>query len=71
MMRWGDSDVQFVRPVHGLIQLHGDQLVPGEVLGLQSRQQTLGHRFLSKGLITIPDATAYAETLRTERQGHG
>lgn len=66
MMRWGDSDVQFVRPVHGLIQLHGDQLVPGEVLGLQSCQQTLGHRFLSKGLITIPDATAYAETLRTE-----
>jgi glycyl-tRNA synthetase beta chain len=66
MMRWGDSDVQFVRPVHGLIQLHGDQLVPGEVLGLQSRQQTLGHRFLSKGLITIPEATAYAETLRAE-----
>ena len=66
MMRWGDSDVQFVRPVHGLIQLHGDTLVPGEVLGLQSRQQTLGHRFLSEGLITIPEATAYAETLRKE-----
>ena len=66
MMRWGDSDVQFVRPVHGLIQLHGDQLVPVEVLGLQSRQQTLGHRFLSKGLITIPCADDYAETLRKE-----
>lgn len=66
MMRWGDSDVQFVRPVHGLIQLHGDQLVPGNVLGLQSRQQTLGHRFLSQGLITISNADAYAETLRNE-----
>ena len=66
VMRWGNSDVQFVRPVHGLIQLHGDKLVPGEVLGLQSRQQTLGHRFLSQGLITIPDATAYAEILRTK-----
>ena len=66
MMRWGDSDVQFVRPVHGLIQLHGEKLVPGEVLGLTSRQQTLGHRFLSKGLITIPEATAYAEILRNE-----
>lgn len=66
VMRWGNSDVQFVRPVHGLIQLHGDTLIPGEVLGLQSRQQTLGHRFLSQGLITIPDAAAYAETLRTE-----
>ncbi len=66
VMRWGDSDVQFVRPVHGLIQLHGEQLIPGEVLGLQSRQQTLGHRFLSQGLITIPGADAYAETLRNE-----
>jgi len=66
MMRWGDSDVQFVRPVHGLIQLHGEQLIPGNVLGLQSRQQTLGHRFLSQGLITIPNADAYAETLRSE-----
>ena len=66
VMRWGDSDVQFVRPVHGLIQLHGDQLIRGEVLGLTSRQQTLGHRFLSKGLITIPNADAYAETLRAE-----
>ena len=66
VMRWGDSDVQFVRPVHGLIQLHGEQLIPGEVLGLQSRQQTLGHRFLSQGLITIPSADAYAETLRNE-----
>ena len=66
VMRWGDSDVQFVRPVHGLIQLHGERLVPGEVLGLQSRQQTLGHRFLSHGLITIPNAEAYASTLRDE-----
>ncbi len=65
MMRWGDSDVLFVRPVHGLMQLHGETLVPGEVLGLQSRQQTLGHRFLSQGLITIPNAEAYAVTLRT------
>ncbi|MEN9879796.1 MAG: glycine--tRNA ligase beta subunit [Pseudomonadota bacterium] len=66
MMRWGDSDVQFVRPVHGLIQLHGATLIPGEVLGLPSRQQTLGHRFLSQGLITIHDAESYAATLRTE-----
>ncbi len=66
VMRWGDSDVQFVRPVHGLIQLHGETLIPGEVLGLPSRQQTLGHRFLSQGLITIHDAESYAATLRSE-----
>ena len=66
VMRWGDSDVQFVRPVHGLIQLHGETLIPGEVLGLPSRQQTLGHRFLSQGLITIHNAESYAATLRSE-----
>ena len=66
VMRWGDSDHQFVRPVHGLILLHGDRLVPGEVLGLTSRNITRGHRFLSSGDITISSADAYAETLRTE-----
>jgi glycyl-tRNA synthetase beta chain len=34
VMRWGDSEHQFVRPVHGLILLHGERIVPGEVLGL-------------------------------------
>jgi glycyl-tRNA synthetase beta subunit len=36
VMRWGDSEHQFVRPVHGLVILHGERVVPGEVLGLRS-----------------------------------
>ncbi|MEY2633478.1 MAG: hypothetical protein RIR00_2132 [Pseudomonadota bacterium] len=63
LMRWGNKDVQFVRPVHGLVMLHGGQVVPGEVLGLQSGDTTLGHRFLSKGDIQIPDADRYADVL--------
>lgn len=63
VMRWGDSDHQFVRPVHGLVQLYGERLVPGEVLGLASRAVTRGHRFLSHGDIVIPGADHYAETL--------
>ncbi len=66
LMRWGDTDHQFVRPVHGLILLHGERVVPGEVLGLQSRTITRGHRFLSSGDITIKNADSYAETLRTQ-----
>jgi glycyl-tRNA synthetase beta chain len=66
LMRWGDSDHQFVRPVHGLIQLHGERVVPGEVLGLSSGNKTLGHRFLSSGEITIAHADHYAETLSTQ-----
>ena len=49
LMRWGDSDVQFVRPVHSLILLHGDRVVAGEVLGLTSGNTTHGHRFMSNG----------------------
>lgn len=66
VMRWGNKDVQFVRPVHGLVMLHGERLIPGDVLGLQSRQSTRGHRFLSAGDITITQATAYADTLYQE-----
>ncbi|MGR2679338.1 glycine--tRNA ligase subunit beta [Chromobacterium haemolyticum] len=63
LMRWGSLDVQFVRPVHGLIMLHGDAVVPGEVLGLQSGQSTRGHRFLSEGEVRVANADAYARTL--------
>lgn len=67
LMHWGDRDVLFVRPVHGLVMLHGNRVVPGEVLGLSSQKTTLGHRFLSRGEITLPSADAYASTL--ENQG--
>ena len=66
VMRWGDSDHQFVRPAHGLVQLHGDRVVPGEVLGLTSRTVTRGHRFLSAGEIVLANADLYPDTLRTQ-----
>ena len=66
MMRWGDSDVQFVRPVHRLIMLHGERVVHGVVLGLTSGNTTLGHRFLSTGEIVIGHAERYAATLREQ-----
>ena len=67
LMRWGDSEVQFVRPVHGLIMLHAKKVVPGVVLGLKSGNKTLGHRFLSQGAITITAATDYEKIL--EKKG--
>ncbi len=68
LMRWGDKDVQFVRPVHGLVMMLGSRLVAGEVLGLVSRQNTLGHRFLSQGPVVFAHAKDYASSL--EQQGH-
>ncbi len=59
--------VQFVRPVHGLIALIDDQIIPLSLLGLQSSRTTLGHRFLSrKPVLTIPSADRYAEILEEE-----
>ncbi|MBN8497445.1 glycine--tRNA ligase subunit beta [Accumulibacter sp.] len=63
VMRWGDSEHQFVRPVHGLILLHGTSIVPGEVLGLAGGRSTLGHRFLASGDIVVDDPAAYAPSL--------
>lgn len=63
LMRWGDSEHQFVRPVHGLTVLHGSRVVPAEVLGLSSGNVTSGHRFLCAEPVTIARADDYEATL--------
>jgi glycyl-tRNA synthetase beta chain len=61
------STVQFVRPAHSLIALHGEQIVPLTLLGLAAGKQTLGHRFLTKGgALGVAHAEHYAATLETE-----
>ena len=57
--------VEFVRPAHKLIALHGSNVVPISVLGLSAGRTTLGHRFLSEGEIAIADATNYASVLES------
>jgi glycyl-tRNA synthetase beta chain len=63
VMRWGDSDHQFVRPVHSLVMLHGSRVVPGRVLGLESGRLTRGHRFQGAARIDIPHAAEYERRL--------
>jgi len=60
------TSVQFVRPVHGLIALHGRHVVPVSALGVDSGDTTLGHRFMSEGIVAITHADDYAETLRSK-----
>jgi glycyl-tRNA synthetase beta chain len=60
--------VQFVRPVHTLLALFGEQVLPLTLLGLEAGRHTLGHRFLSHGQpIAIAHADQYAQVL--EREG--
>ncbi len=63
VMRWGDGDARFVRPVHGLVMLHGSRVVPGSVLGLEAGDATLGHRFLSSGPVRLKSAQDYEKDL--------
>ncbi|HZW86441.1 MAG TPA: glycine--tRNA ligase subunit beta [Gallionella sp.] len=62
----GWSSVRFVRPAHGLVALHGTDVVPVKVLGLEARNTTQGHRFMSSGMIRIREADSYAEQLLNE-----
>jgi glycyl-tRNA synthetase beta chain len=62
-MRWGNGDVQFARPVHGLVMMHGSRVIPGEVLGVASSNTTFGHRFLAAGPIALKNADDYARAL--------
>jgi glycyl-tRNA synthetase beta chain len=58
------QDIEFVRPAHSLLALHGSKLISVKALGLTSGNTTLGHRFLSNGIIKIEHADQYVETLR-------
>jgi glycyl-tRNA synthetase beta chain len=60
------NNEKFVRPAHGLLALHGSEVVPITALGLTAGRSTQGHRFLSRGTIDIVNAEAYAPTLEAE-----
>src|SRR3970282_1027411 len=64
MMRGGAGEAEFVRPAHGLVMLHGSRIVPGNVLGVESSNKTLGHRFLSGSAIVLKHADDYERRLR-------
>ena len=62
-MRWGAGTVQFVRPVHWVVMLHGDQVVPGEILGLRAGRMTRGHRFHARKPIALRSPGGYLAAL--------
>ena len=67
-MRWGSSDVEFVRPVHWVLMLLGDKVVPATILGKPASNVTRGHRFHAPEEITIDEPFDYAAVLK--KQGY-
>ncbi|MDX1391876.1 MAG: glycine--tRNA ligase subunit beta, partial [Rheinheimera sp.] len=63
-MRWGNSDAEFIRPVHTIIMLFGTAVVPATILGRDSSNQTYGHRFHAPAKISIAHADEYISSLR-------
>ena len=63
VMRWGDGEAQFVRPVHGVVLLHGERPIPGTVLGIAAGRATRGHRFMGALSIPLPKADDYEALL--------
>ena len=62
-MRWGTGIGPFVRPVHWVCCLFGDQVVPFEFCGVASSHTTRGHRFLFPEPVVVPEPSAYVELL--------
>jgi len=63
-MRWGDRDTSFVRPVHWLLMLLGEEVVEGEVLGLKANRMSRGHRFHHDKAVWISRPEDYVDALR-------
>ena len=67
LMRWGDNDWRFIRPLRGVVMLWGKDAIAGEVMGVQGGRTTLGHRFMSEGEVEIASATEYESAMEGAR----
>ncbi|MGR3753441.1 glycine--tRNA ligase subunit beta [Edwardsiella anguillarum] len=63
LMRWGDSDTQFVRPVHTVTLLLGSESIPATILGVPSDRVIRGHRFMGEAEFTLDNADQYPQIL--------
>jgi glycyl-tRNA synthetase beta chain len=68
-MRWGEASastasLRWVRPLHGIVAMLGEEIVPVDIDGVRSGATTLGHRFHHPGPITVGGAGDYVEKLK-------
>ncbi|RRN78803.1 glycine--tRNA ligase subunit beta [Pseudoxanthomonas sp. SGD-10] len=66
-MRWGGHDYAFARPVHWLVLLLGEEVVPAQVLGVAAGRSSRGHRFEANGPVEIAAPGQYVEALRAAK----
>ena len=66
LMHWGDKHDEFVRPVHTLCMIFGDELIDGQILGIKSSKTINGHRFMGSAQFEVNNADTYVEQLRNQ-----
>jgi glycyl-tRNA synthetase beta chain len=66
-MRWGDGRFRWVRPVHWVLALHGEQPLELELFGIRSGVESQGHRFLGPGPVVVERPDCYVDALRERR----
>lgn len=62
-MRWGQGEVSFVRPVHWVVLMYGDTLIPATVMDIETGTQSRGHRFHQADPITLSGAASYVSDM--------
>ncbi len=67
-MRWGAGESEFVRPVHWVVLVHGSDVIDASIMGIETSNQSQGHRVHCSAPVVLRDADSYLETL--EREGH-
>jgi len=65
-MRWGAGEAEFVRPVHWVVLLFGDEVLDADLLGVRASNRSRGHRFHCARPVTFAAPDHYAQTLMTE-----
>ncbi|MFA4910815.1 MAG: glycine--tRNA ligase subunit beta [Desulfobacteria bacterium] len=63
-MRWGDSSIRFVRPIHWILCIFNGEIVPFKMDNIESGNQSFGHRFMSPGPFKVQDFNHYIQHLR-------
>ena len=66
-MRWGANTAEFVRPVHWVVMLYGESVLPARILGLEADRITYGHRFHAPRAITLARPADYEQALHKAR----
>jgi glycyl-tRNA synthetase beta chain len=65
-MRWGAGEEQFVRPVHWIVAMLGEEVIPATILGVDAGNVTYGHRFHHPDALVVSSPAKYAEILQDQ-----